>query len=182
MKKSLKELERSIAYLRKVFKQADTDQSGTLTESEFWRILQSETVRTNLHTMGIETDEIYEIWAAVDSFAERMHQGVTADEMIAGLMALRDPSNNLQRALNFIRQVFKNADVNHYGSLSREEVNQHLCAPAISQRLQEFGVVVPDWDKVFDAIDLNGDGRLSWDEISQGTQACWMLHRAAVTG
>jgi len=182
MKKSLKELERSIAYLRKVFKQADTDQSGTLTESEFWRILQSETVRTNLHTMGIETDEIDEIWAAVDSFAERMHQGVTADEMIAGLMALRDPSNNLQRALNFIRQVFKNADVNHYGSLSREEVNQHLCAPAISQRLQEFGVVVPDWDKVFDAIDLNGDGRLSWDEISQGTQACWMLHRAAVTG
>jgi len=37
MKKSLKELERSIAYLRKVFKQADTDQSGTLTESDFWR-------------------------------------------------------------------------------------------------------------------------------------------------
>jgi len=182
MKKSLKELEQSIAYLRETFKHADIDQSGTLTETEFWHILQSETVRSKLQTMGIKTDEIDEIWAAVDSFAEHMHNGVTADEMIAGLMALRDPGNNSQRAMNFLRQTFKNADVNHAGSLSRKEVHQHLCAPVICQRLQELGVVVPDWDKVFDAIDLDGDGRLSWDEVSQGTRACWMLHGATPTG
>merc|ERR1712190_438954 len=93
--------------------------------------------------------------------------------MVAGFLSLREPKSNISRGHNFMRQIFKIADENRSGTLTREEIRAAFYADAVNEKLISLGLKVPDWLEGFDAIDADGDEELSWAELSRGMNYLW---------
>merc|ERR1711879_1089932 len=111
LKKAMAGLDRAIAYLRKIFAEADGDKSGFLSKEEFVKLLSNLDVKIKLESFGVSMDEVDDVWAAVDAEDDgRSPEGISAEEMVGGFLAMREPSSNVTRALNYMRQVFKQAD------------------------------------------------------------------------
>jgi len=170
LKKAMVGVDRAVAYLRKVFEEADMDKSGFLDKEEFRILLNNPGVILKLQSVGINRDEIDDIWATVDL---EDHFEVTPESMVAGFLQLRDPNYSGSRGINFLRQVFKAADVDNSGDLSREEIEALFTQDAVLGKLQKLGLESPDWLEIFDIIDLNGDQVISWHEMSKGMLHIW---------
>jgi len=175
MKKVMVGLERACAYLRKIFSEADYDGSGTLSKQEFFQLLQSPGVQQKLQAIGVSIDDVDDLWAAIDAQDDDGEEGVSADEMIAGFLLVRESGGQAQRGVNFIRQCFKAADTDNGGALSRSEYSEAFCAPSVKEKLEKLGLQTPDWLSIFDAVDINNDGELSWDELRGALVTMWQL-------
>jgi len=175
MKKAMVGVERTIAFMRKMFEESDEDGSGSLSKDEFHRLFQHPTVRTKLQQMDVSIEDIDDLWAAVDAQDDDGQAGVSSEEMVAGFLSLRQDGSAAKRGMNFLRQVFKAADEagNSSASLSSQEIDQAFYAEDVTSRLERLGLAVPDWLGMFDAIDVNGDGELSWEELSKAISATW---------
>jgi Ca2+-binding EF-hand superfamily protein len=173
MKKAMAGMEKRFAFLRKAFGEADADKSGLLSLEEFHAFLSSQKVRDTLTNMRINVDDIDDLWAAVDSDQFRNYDGVSCDDMIAGLVTMKDPSQNRTRGLNFVYQVFKVADVDQGGTLTPDEVKKAFSTKRVKKKIQSLGLEVPDWMGIFSALDFDGDGELSWDELKKGLESKW---------
>merc|ERR1719436_328969 len=93
--------------------------------------------------------------------------------MIAGFIALRLDSGFVTRAMNYLWQLFKKADLNHDSELSRDEVAAGFYGDEVKEKLASLGFEMPDWLALFDAIDMDGDGSWSWDELYREMIALW---------
>mmetsp|Transcript_53255 Transcript_53255/g.105019 ORF Transcript_53255/g.105019 Transcript_53255/m.105019 type:complete len:101 (+) Transcript_53255:1-303(+) len=95
--------------------------------------------------------------------------------MIAGLLALRSDGSQAARGVNFVHQVFKSADevTGGTGQISRESVEIAFCTDEVGERISKLQLKVPDWLAIFDVIDINGDGMLTWEELGHGIRAMW---------
>lgn len=175
MKKAMAGIERGLAYMRKAFEEADDDKSGFLTAQEFQHLLDNQTVRDKLAGMGISTDEVDDIWAAVDANHTVVgdKEGVTCEEMTSGLLSMRESKNNVTRGINFMHQVFKSADVDKSGCLVPQEVEEAFCTERVSKKLESLALTIPDWLDLFTIVDLDGDGELSWEELHKGVSTLW---------
>merc|ERR1711920_1057410 len=77
------------------------------------------------------------------------------------------------KGLNYLRQIFIEADKDGNGELDMQEMRMAFCTDKVAQRLHKLKLPVPDWLRIFTALDLDKNGLLSWDEISQGVRALW---------
>lgn len=88
-------------------------------------------------------------------------------------MMLREGNNETIIGMNFLRQAFKMGDVDGSGSLTYLELSDAFSTDAVQQKLEKLQLTVPDWEGIFDAIDADGDGELTWEEMSRGIEAIW---------
>lgn len=170
MKLAMKGANRAIAYFRKIFKEADRDGSCTLSLKEFRDLVGNAQTKKRLATLGISADEME---ALFEQMANNSTQEVSADCLVTGLLKVRETGLGESRGLNYLRSVFLEADENKNDCLSREEVTNCLCQDHVRARFEQFKLEVPDWLGIFDALDTDGDGNLSWDELSQGVTKLW---------
>merc|ERR1711924_232812 len=77
------------------------------------------------------------------------------------------------RGLNFLRQVFVEADMGHSGNLSRWQYKNAFTDERVTHRLQKLGLAVPDWLTIFDALDLDGNDQLTLNELLQCARTIW---------
>merc|ERR1711920_611023 len=77
------------------------------------------------------------------------------------------------KGLNYLRQIFIEADKDGNGELDMQEMRMAFCTDKVAQRLHKLKLPVPDWLRIFAALDLDKNGMLSWDEISQGVRTIW---------
>jgi Ca2+-binding EF-hand superfamily protein len=181
LKLSMRGVDRAIAYFRKAFSEADQDNSGTLSMYEFKELTANPRVQKRLAALGVQLPEIEVLFEHVSTKRNPSGGGVgnlegmslTADDMIAGFLAIRENGLGESRGVNFLRQVFLEADADGGGSLSRQEVRNTFCTERVSHKLQRLHLREPDWMAVFDALDVDGNGTISWTELQQGVCQMW---------
>ncbi|CAK0882548.1 unnamed protein product [Prorocentrum cordatum] len=98
---------------------------------------------------------------------------VTADQLVAAFLKIRDPGRLGDRGFAFLRSIFEEADEDGDGALSRAEIKDSLYTDKVTRRLQQLGLPAPDWLAIYDELDADGDGCLSWDELQEGVGALW---------
>lgn len=157
--------------VRKCFSDKDSDGGGSLDAEEFKNMMTDPTVQRKLTAIGISVDDTEELFQVITTNSKS--STITADEMVEAFLKLRDPSQAGSRGVNVLRQVFQQADVDKGGTLNRDEVRQFVCNDAVTSKLQKLKLPVPDWLGLFDQIDCDGDGQLSWPELLQGVGNYW---------
>lgn len=175
LKRALGANERTLAYLYKLFGDADVDNNGSLTKDEFTQLFfHNAQARKKLQSLGCTAEDLDDLWAAVDAADKDAAEGVTREEMAAGFLSLKEDSGIPRQGINYLRQLFKAADVGTCdGKLTRAEVKAVFLTQAVEDKLSSLGLVNPDWIGIFDAIDLDGDGTLTWEEMSWGVSQMW---------
>jgi Ca2+-binding EF-hand superfamily protein len=194
LKLSMRGVDRSIAYFRKAFAEADVDDSGTLSIHEFKALCSNPRVLKRLGALGVQVGEVETLFetlcikgldkSGMSTSASGFRPAspsadarfITADDLIAGFLAVRKVGLGEQRGVNMLRQIFLEADVNGDNSLDREEMRAAFCTERVSQKLQRLQLTEPDWMAIFDALDTDGNGDISWAELSQGV--CTLWHQA----
>lgn len=181
MKIAMRGMSRAIAYFRRVIAEKDVDGSGSLNLAEFMSLCSEPSIQKKMQALGIEIDEIETLFEEIIS--DKCHeesgainkedQEIDADHVISAFVRLRDPSLGGKRAMNFLRQMFIEADADNSGTLTRSEVKATFLTDRVSNKLDKLGLKVPDWLGIFDELDFNYDGTLSWDELHQGVSTLW---------
>lgn len=185
----MRELERAVTWLRGAFVKADRDGSGTLDFDEFRTMMSKPGTMKKLESMGIVTDEVDSLFQEIlletrgprglldDVFDEAGLSSepaeVTADQLVAAFLKIRDPGRLGDRGFAFLRSVFQEADDDGDGALSRGEIQEVLDSDRVACKLEQLGLPVPDWLAIHDELDADGDGCLSWEELQEGIGALW---------
>merc|ERR1719230_1485700 len=98
MKLSMRGADRAIAYFRKAFAEADVDGSGTLSMHEFKDLTSNPRVLKRLAALGVQIGEVEVLFEQLSISGNKRGaevgsldgQSITADEMIAGFLAVRN--------------------------------------------------------------------------------------------
>jgi len=182
MKLSMRGVDRVVAYFRKAFAEADADGSGTLCMNEFKGLTKSARVLKRLAALGVSTEEVECMFERLSMMGPNRGADVgkldgmslTADDMISCFLAVREHGIVQSRGVNFLRRIFLEGDVDCSNSLTRPEMQKAFCTQRVSEGLRKLELKEPDWMGIFDALDCDGDGDLSWCELSQGMCMMWM--------
>jgi len=165
-----------LAYIRKIFRSCDTDESGTLEEEELRQMFAKTSVVEKLKSFGVsvdDTSQIVEDLILQNTGVGRGVMKVSEQKLIATILNLRQPKMLGARGLNFLREMFINADEDKSGELSMLEVREVFLQEHVAARVRHLGLPVPDWVGLFDALDTDGSGTLSWEEFSSGVSSLW---------
>ncbi|CAK9047152.1 unnamed protein product [Durusdinium trenchii] len=165
--------ERAISYIRKVFTESDDDGSGSLDKA---------TDLSDLFSL-IDEERCEAEWERPDGSGS-----VTEDEVVAGLVMLRDPKTAGERGVALLSKIFHEADLDGSGALDKYEyvtawnLWERCFAPKpcrslpgkafseeqVTQQLMARNLKVPDWEGLFEVLDADGSGTLQWDELREG--------------
>eukprot|EP00405_Crypthecodinium_cohnii_P008050 CAMPEP_0206420562 /NCGR_PEP_ID=MMETSP0324_2-20121206/923_1 /ASSEMBLY_ACC=CAM_ASM_000836 /TAXON_ID=2866 /ORGANISM="Crypthecodinium cohnii, Strain Seligo" /LENGTH=737 /DNA_ID=CAMNT_0053884483 /DNA_START=49 /DNA_END=2258 /DNA_ORIENTATION=- len=171
IKQALKGYDRAIAYIERTFDDFDLDKSGTLDSAEFQRLLEEPTLQRKLTSIGFDKQDfqnIFEVLKDDESIA------ISMEQVAEGCMCLRDCSFAARRGLRLLQRHFVKSNRGAAkGSLSKEQVLSDFYVPEITERLVSMHLTPPDWSMMFDELDVDGSGDLSWEEISDGMLAFW---------
>lgn len=182
-KETLKNDERVIAVLRAVFDCGDKDHGGSLTEEEFNSVLMSAQIQKTIKRNGIMfgNSEVGTLFKQLDL---DKNGELNLDEMIDGFMKLRKEDMQGDRAIGFLTQVFKEADKNGSGHLSKYEFYATFKKSFTMERLYRLGFAESGEPFTEDALvnffqqlDSDDDGKLSLQEIIKGFQSMREMFR-----
>eukprot|EP00928_Gymnodinium_smaydae_P026272 TRINITY_DN20688_c0_g5_i2.p1 TRINITY_DN20688_c0_g5~~TRINITY_DN20688_c0_g5_i2.p1 ORF type:complete len:794 (+),score=180.94 TRINITY_DN20688_c0_g5_i2:896-3277(+) len=170
LRAQMRGLSRSIVQLRRLFAEVDRDGSGSLDIGEFGAMLRSDGAQARLQHLGLSVTDAEELW---DEISSGGGVGVTLDDVFGAMLRIRDPRGPAVRGLSILAEAFLLADVQGTGFLTRREVVAVFGKERVLSRLTKLRLPVPDWAKVFDELDSDHDGGLSWAELRQGAEALW---------
>mmetsp|Transcript_101952 Transcript_101952/g.186148 ORF Transcript_101952/g.186148 Transcript_101952/m.186148 type:complete len:1297 (-) Transcript_101952:61-3951(-) len=173
MKLSMRGEERAIQYIMTSFNEMDVDGSGTLDSYEFQTLLSRPDGLRKLATLGVTEFDISCIFDVIGG----AHEGeVTVEQVIEGLLRLRDPEFSAVRGLRLLEQLFEDADEDGNGALTKSEVLNCFNAPEVVEKFKKLSLKVPAWSVLFEELDVDGSGDLSWEEIEAGMRTLWEKH------
>jgi len=179
MKLQMRGMDRVIAYLEKTFNEADKDNSGSLDRKEFDAVFSHPQVMRKLQSLGVSADDVSDLFEVIDNQG-RCDGEITLEKAVVSFMQIRDVTKGGIRAITFLRKCFMEADEDFSGTLSKREVSHTFSKPNVRQRLEKMRLKIPDWNLLFDQLDTDGSGDLSWEEISEGMTSFWQ--QAEVSG
>jgi len=172
LRKAMHGSRRIIDFLRKVFLLIDTQMDGRISKSQFFEYAKQPAHLERFKQLSMKMDDLDDLWAA----AKQVNPGdrdVTEEALIAGLIDLSQERGNVIRGLNYLNQLFMVADVDGSSTLTKSEVKKFLCRQEVTRKLQTLRLFVPDWIGIFGAIDANGDGEITWQELRTAMERMW---------
>ncbi|OLP96515.1 Sodium channel protein 60E [Symbiodinium microadriaticum] len=84
------------------------------------------------------------------------------------LQAMRDQEYQTTMAAVKVDEVFRRADGNGDGHITKEELMQALLKPDVRLYLREVGIDITNAEFIFDVIDYDGSGELEYKEFALG--------------
>eukprot|EP00439_Symbiodinium_sp_Y106_P081675 s107_g20.t2 len=162
--------DRAIGYLNKIFAEADEDQSGTLNKEEFSNIFSESSVQRKMDQLGIHAADMEDLFGMIDEDGSGQ---VTVDEVIAAFIQLRDPNTAGERGAALLSKIFAEADSDKSGSLDKDEFVTAFSHDSVTQQLRSRNLKVPEWETLFGAMDEDGSGSLTWEELREGLVSYW---------
>jgi len=170
LKLSMKGIERAISYIRKAFAEADEDKSGTLDILEFHNLFEQPNVLKKLTSLGVSVEDLDDLFNLIDKSG---NGEITLEEIIEGFVQLRDPRNAGLRGVRLLEKYFEDAELDDDDELSKEGLLEAFGNEEVSEKLRALSMKPPDWETMFEELDIDGSGGLSWEEISDGMSAYW---------
>jgi Ca2+-binding EF-hand superfamily protein len=170
MKLAMGGLERALAYIQRAFNEADVDQSGLLSREEFLDFFMNANVQRKLHSLGVDASDCEDILLMIDGDGDG---DVSLEELMQGFLQIRDASKSGNKAMNYMNNLFKEADKDCSGALSREEMRKAFTDERCIKKLKKLNLKLPEWSSLFDQLDADNSGDVSWEELSQGMQIFW---------
>jgi len=159
---------RTIAALTELFIQADADNSGEL-----------DTIELKNLCSGLSSHHVLSKLENTSVFLEKLDANsdgkITLDELIEGYQKYRCTQTQEYRAVLFIRQLFRAADEDNSGNLTKAEFQKILEQEDVKWKLFNLGVMDSDdfkeasetFDAFFSYFDEDDDGDLSVQEVIQ---------------
>jgi len=170
-------LEKGVRAMRKAFVKIETKHSSCtgITKEQFLEYMRIPANSDALKEAGIQVADVNDLWQASQQAiaCDANSVDLSAEALVAGYMDLHLEKGRIIRAMTFLNSIFQVADVDGSGSLSKEEVGRYLCRKEVTEKLQTLKLFVPDWLEIFEAMDSDGDGGLSWAELSTAMQCIW---------
>jgi len=168
VKTCFKGMERVIVCLEDSFDQFCAAQGGAVVSEEFFA---QEGFVARLISLGLHAADAEELQTTLASGDE--NRWVSLVDIMEGLMNLLDPENASLRGVRALEERFNAAK--HIGSdgLSKEEVLTTFTKPELVAKLNRLELQEPDWAVLFEELDMDMSGDLSWDEIRDGMTAFW---------
>ncbi|CAE7208157.1 CACNA1B [Symbiodinium pilosum] len=84
------------------------------------------------------------------------------------LQAMRDQEYQTTMAAVKVDEVFRRADGNGDGHITKDELMQALLKPDVRLYLREVGIDITNAEFIFDVIDYDGSGELEYKEFALG--------------
>jgi len=161
---------RAVAYFHKVFRQYDEDKSGSISADEWHHLCHNVEVLKKLRALGVDIDDMTRLG---EEMLGNGTSSLSEDAMVKAFKAVHKPGLGGNRGINFLRQAFVDAGLVENGSMDKALYVKTFCNHRVSHHLEKLRLPVPDWLRMFDLLDTDGGGTLSWDELSQGVSALW---------
>eukprot|EP00929_Paragymnodinium_shiwhaense_P064952 TRINITY_DN32612_c0_g2_i2.p1 TRINITY_DN32612_c0_g2~~TRINITY_DN32612_c0_g2_i2.p1 ORF type:complete len:1107 (-),score=285.92 TRINITY_DN32612_c0_g2_i2:428-3748(-) len=170
MMQSMRTADRAISYIKKMFADADLDQSGTLNASEISALLGNKRVVRRLRALGVAKSEIEALLDIVqlDNAGE-----VSVHKVVAILLSGREKGLGESSGMHLLQrklQGYRDAA----GSVTRAQVEASLSADIHSiNKIKALGLKVPDFLGLFDEMDLDGSLSVCYEEFCQAICSFW---------
>ncbi|CAJ1439231.1 unnamed protein product, partial [Effrenium voratum] len=168
-------LDKGIREVRKAFLKVETKVGiGKVNRENFLAFVRNPANADLLKRAGLRESDASDLWEAAQQAISRDPRAeVTAEALVAGYMDLHLEKGRIIRAMNFLDSIFQVADVDGSGALSKAEVGKYLCRKEVTDKLHSLKLFVPDWLEMFEAMDADGDGDLTWAELSVAMRRIW---------
>lgn len=179
VKERLKENEKALGFFRHIFEKADADRSGFLTRDESLTSFAKPKVLERMRLLGMNF-EINDFWDFLDTSGDGR---LTLDEVQSGYVRFADPRNSCKEVI-YLRQIFRSADDDGNGLLSRKEFVQSLQDPRVMDKMQQVGMGLcgsgeggeqPTMEDIKEAVtlffyelDTDFSGNLTCEEMIEG--------------
>jgi hypothetical protein len=82
-----------------------------------------------------------------------------------------EQNESRRKTISQVKNLFRKADVDHSGQISREEFVKHIEDPCVQAYFRQLGLDIEanrNWIGMFDLLDFNEDGQIDIDEFVSG--------------
>eukprot|EP00812_Abedinium_dasypus_P009071 NODE_2787_length_875_cov_236.979268.p2 GENE.NODE_2787_length_875_cov_236.979268~~NODE_2787_length_875_cov_236.979268.p2 ORF type:complete len:275 (+),score=81.48 NODE_2787_length_875_cov_236.979268:31-825(+) len=164
-------LQRPVNGLRQAFKEADRNETGVIFAAELDRLLRHPRI---LHKLGLLSILDAEVEAILNHAAAFGYKEISCDRLVSIFLTVREKGPAEMNGLSVLRRAFVEA-TSDAGSdtLTRSEMQSVFCRPDFAEKLERLHLRQPAWMKIFDALDLDHNGVISWAELSKGVPHLW---------
>jgi len=126
------------------------------------------------HAMGVEpwTWVVFVAFLLITTFSiMNMIVSVIVDSTLEAaldqkLQAMRDQEYQTSMATVKVDEVFRRADGNGDGHITKEELMEALTKPDVRLYLREVGIDITNAEFIFDVVDYDGSGQLEYKEFA----------------
>jgi Ca2+-binding EF-hand superfamily protein len=158
-------LQPMVNFLSGIFEDADDNNSGTVDVREFKRALKPPRVKAEMHHLGFNLSDVEVLFRTIDLDNKGE---VTVDKLVDGFVKMKTAMRGMEKAMNFVRKSFAEADKDANGVLDDHEFHELFKQPAILKKLQVLGVNLDDVEDLFAIVDKEGQGQVAVEEIIRG--------------
>lgn len=170
VREATRPIHRALLFIDKSFHEYDFDDSGSLDIDEFAKLLHDPGLVRRFKSAGIDDSDL---GRALDVLQEEGVEDLTMELVVDCFLRLRDPDFVAQRGLRVLKAYFNESRAARSGALNKEDVIATFGVEAVAAQLAPCNLKVPDWSTMFEELDTDGSGDLTWDEISEGVLAFW---------
>jgi len=153
-----------VAFLTKLFEDADTDSGGEVDFKEFRRAFGQPQYKKEMETFQLTPQELEMLFKVFDKDGTGQ---LSLDELIDGFCKMKSAMKGLDRAVSWIKRAFGEADLDGSGSLTQAEFRAVLEQPAALRKLESLGISADDIADLFDVVGSES-GEITVDQIVEG--------------
>jgi len=178
--------EEGIKFLRRAFGQVlaaspEKPHGLKISKTQFMDFVRSPKIVDKMIKSGIGERDLDDLWSAAKQVGgeDRKSMYVSEEALVAGFIDLNQEKGNAIRGMNFVNNVFLVADLDGSGQLTKKEVLNLLNRSEVHAKLRSLRLSIPDWNEIYDQVDVDGDGELNWDEVRTAMSRIWTEGSAA---
>jgi len=93
---------------------------------------------------------------------------VNLEEICSCVLKMKEALRGFDRAIAYIERSFDEYDLDHSGTLDREEFQVLVEEPTLVRKLQTVGFDTDEFAKIFQVLDEEGMGQVSMEQVAEG--------------
>mmetsp|Transcript_97890 Transcript_97890/g.187802 ORF Transcript_97890/g.187802 Transcript_97890/m.187802 type:complete len:754 (+) Transcript_97890:1-2262(+) len=151
-----------VAFLTRMFEDADDDGSGTVDQREFRRVFSQPEYKAEMSRLGVNVSELEMLFRALDKEGTGE---ITLDVLCEGFIKMKQAMKGIDRAISYIKKAFSEVDADGSGSLDNEEFHKLFENPSVLKKLSSLGISTEDVEELLGMVDKDGGDEVGITDI-----------------